>query len=136
MARSVKPAAPSPHAQLGRRERQIVDAVYRLGRASVSEVRAALDDPPSYSAVRGMLNLLEEKGHLRHVQDGLRYVYLPVVEPERASKSAMAHVVQTFFGGSAADAASALLDLPDRKWSREELTELSRQVKQALKEGR
>jgi predicted transcriptional regulator len=136
MARSVKPAAPSPHAQLGRRERQIVDAVYRLGRASVSEVRAALDDPPTYSAVRGMLNLLEEKGHLRHVQDGLRYVYLPVVEPERASKSAMAHVVQTFFGGSAADAASALLDLPDRKWSREELTELSRQVKQAVKEGR
>lgn len=136
MARSVKPAAPSPHAQLGRRERQIVDAVYRLGRASVSEVRAALDDPPSYSAVRGMLNLLEEKGHLRHVQDGLRYVYLPVVEPARASRSAMAHVVQTFFGGSAADAASALLDLPDRKWSREELTELSRQVRQALKEGR
>jgi len=136
MARSVKPAAPHPSAQLGRRERQIVDAVYRLGRASVSEVRAALDDPPSYSAVRGMLNLLEEKGHLRHVQDGLRYVYLPVVEPERASKSAMAHVVQTFFGGSAADAASALLDLPDRKWSRAELTELSRQVKQALKEGR
>ena len=136
MARSVKPVAPSPHTQLGRRERQIVDAVYRLGRASVSEVRAALDDPPSYSAVRGMLNLLEEKGHLRHVQDGLRYVYLPVVEPERASKSAMAHVVQTFFGGSAAEAASALLDLPDRKWSREELTELSRQVKHALKEGR
>ena len=134
MARSVKPAALSPHAQLGRRERQIVDAVYRLGRASVAEVRAALDDPPSYSAVRGMLNLLEEKGHLRHVADGLRYVYLPVVEPERASKSAMAHVVQTFFRGSAADAASALLDLPDRKWSREELTELSRQVKQALKE--
>jgi predicted transcriptional regulator len=136
MARTVKPAALSPHAQLGRRERQIVDAVYRLGRASVAEVRAALDDPPTYSAVRGMLNLLEEKGHLRHVADGLRYVYLPVVEPERASKSAMAHVVQTFFGGSAADAASALLDLPDRKWSREELTELSRQVKQALKEGR
>ena len=92
MARSVKPAAPSPHAQFGRRERQIVDAVYRLGRASVSEVRAALDDPPSYSAVRGMLNLLEEKGHLRHVQDGLRYVYLPVVEPERASKLANATV--------------------------------------------
>jgi predicted transcriptional regulator len=136
MARTVKSAAPSPHAQLGRRERQIVDAVYRLGRASVAEVRAVLEDPPSYSAVRGMLNLLEEKGHLRHVADGLRYVYLPVVEPERASKSAMAHVVQTFFGGSAADAASALLDLPDRKWSREELTELSRQVKQALKEGR
>ena len=130
--------APLPElpADLGRRERQIIEVVYRLGRASVAEVRAELPDPPSYSAVRGMLNLLEEKGHLRHVQDGLRYVYLPVVEPERASKSAMAHVVQTFFGGSAAEAASALLDLPDRKWSREELTELSRQVKHALKEGR
>ena len=136
MAQSVKPAAPGPHTQLGRRERQIVDAVYRLGRASVSEVRAALDDPPSYSAVRGMLNLLEEKGHLRHVREGLRYVYLPVVAPARASRSAMAHVVHTFFGGSPAHAASALLDLPDRKWSREELTELSRQVKRALKEGR
>lgn len=136
MPRAAKPVAPGPHAQLGRRERQIVDAVYRLGRASVADVRAALDDPPTYSAVRGMLNLLEEKGHLRHVPDGLRYVYLPVVEPARASRSAMAHVVHTFFGGSAAHAASALLELPDRQWSREELTELSRQVKRALKEGR
>ena len=99
MARVPKPAAPSPHAQLGRRERQIVDAVYRLGRASVSQVREALDDPPSYSAVRGMLNLLEEKGHLRHVSEGLRYVYLPVVEPARASRSAMAHVVHTLRSG-------------------------------------
>jgi predicted transcriptional regulator len=121
---------------LGRRERQIVDAVYRLGRASVSDVQKELPDPPSYSAVRGMLNLLEEKGHLRHVRDGLRYVYLPVVEPEHASRSAMAHVVQTFFGGSAANAASALLDLPDRKWSRDELTQLSALVTQALKEGK
>jgi len=129
-------AAPSPHAQLGRRERQIVDAVYRLGRASVAEVRAELDDPPSYSAVRGMLNLLEEKGHLRHVTDGLRYVYLPVVAAAHARKSAMAHVVRTFFAGSTADAASTLFELPDRKWSREELTELSRLVNQALKEGR
>ena len=120
--------------QLGRRERQIIDAVYRLGRASVADVQKQLPDPPSYSAVRGMLNLLEEKGHLRHVRDGLRYLYLPVVEPEHASRSAMSHVVQTFFGGSAANAASALLDLPDRKWSRDELTQLSRLVSQALKE--
>jgi predicted transcriptional regulator len=131
-----KPVTPSPHDQLGRRERQIVDVVYRLGRASVAEVRDELDDPPSYSAVRGMLNLLEEKGHLRHVQDGLRYVYLPVVDAADARRSAMSHLVRTFFGGSPASAASALLDLPDRKWSREELAELSRQVKQALKEGR
>jgi predicted transcriptional regulator len=123
-------------ADLGRRERQIVDVVYRLGRASVSDVRDELPDAPSYSAVRGMLNLLEEKGHLRHVQDGLRYVYLPVVAPAEASRSAMAHVVRTFFGGSAADAASALFDLPDRKLSREELEQLSQLVKHALKEGR
>lgn len=129
-------SAPAPHAQLGRRERQIVDAVYRLGRASVAEVRAELDDPPSYSAVRAMLNLLEEKGHLRHVADGLRYVYLPVVDPAHARRSAMAHVVRTFFAGSTADAASTLFELPEQKWSREELTQLSHLVNQALKEGR
>jgi predicted transcriptional regulator len=133
-------APPTPPAallsDLGRRERQIVDVVYRLGRASVAEVRAQLADPPSYSAVRGMLNLLEEKGHVRHVADGLRYVYLPVVAAADARKSAMAHVVRTFFAGSTADAASALFDLPERRMSRDELAELSRRVKQALKEGR
>lgn len=123
-------------ASLGRRERQIVDVVYRLGRAGVSEVRAELTDPPSYSAVRGMLNLLEEKGHLRHVSEGLRYVYLPVVAPADASRSAMAHVVRTFFAGSPAEAATALFELPDRKWSREELAQLNQLVKQAMKEGR
>lgn len=123
-------------AHLGRRERQIVETVYRLGRASVAEVRAELVDPPSYSAVRGMLNLLEEKGHLRHVSEGLRYVSLPVVAPAEASRTAMAHVVRTFFGGSTADAASALFNLPDRKMSREELEQLSRLVNQARREGR
>ena len=119
---------------LGRRERQIVEAVYRLGRASVAQVRAALDDPPSYSAVRGMLNILEAKGHLRHVADGLRYVYLPAGDPADARKSALAHVVRTFFGGSTADAASALFELPDPHRSREELAQLSRLVTRALKE--
>ena len=123
-------------AELGRRERQIVETVYRLGRATVAQVLAELPDPPSYSAVRGMLNLLEEKGHLRHEQDGLRYVYLPVVAPADASRSAMAHVVHTFFGGSPADAATALFDLPDRKLSREELEDLSQLIRQAMKEGR
>ena len=135
MAPSPKPKA-AAHQQLGRRERQIVEIVYRLSRASVADVRAELDDPPSYSAVRGMLNLLEDKGHLRHVADGLRYVYLPVVAASHARKTAMAHVVHTFFGGSTADAASALFELPDQKWSREELTRLSEVVKQALKDGR
>ena len=126
---------PAP-ADLGRRERQILDAVYRLGRASVADVRAELPDPPSYSAVRGMLNLLEEKGHVRHEADGLRYVYLPVVDALEARRSAMAHVVRTFFGGSPAEAASALFDLPDSKLSRRELAELSRLVKHAAREGR
>ena len=83
-----------------------------------------------------MLNLLEEKGHLRHIVDGLKYVYLPVIAPSEARRSAMAHVVRTFFGGSPADAASTLFDLRDARWSRDELAELSRRVKQAMKEGR
>ena len=123
-------------ADLGRRERQIIETVYRLGRATVAQVRAELPDPPTYSAVRGMLNLLEEKGHLRHEQDGLRYVYLPVVAAAGASRSAMAHVVHTFFGGSPADAATALFELPDRKLSRKELEQLSQLVRQAMREGR
>ena len=115
----------APTVSLGRRERQILETVYRLGRASVGQVQAELPDPPSYSAVRAMLNLLEEKGHLRHEQDGLKYVYLPVVETETASRSAMAHVVRTFFGGNPAEAATALLDLPDHKLCEEELKQLS-----------
>jgi predicted transcriptional regulator len=126
-------------ADLGRRERQILEVVYRLGRAGVADVRAELPDPPSYSAVRGMLNLLEAKGHLRHQTDGLRYVYAPVVAPREARRSALAHVVRTFFGGSTVDAASALIDLPDGRLSRDELGQLSRlvqQAQQALKEGK
>jgi len=129
-----KPAPPPT--DLGRRERQILEAVYRLGRASVAQVRAELADPPSYSAVRGMLNLLKDKGHLRHETDGLRYVYLPVVAAADARRSALAHVVRTFFAGSTAEAASALFNLPDGKLSRTELAQLSRLVNQAIKEGR
>jgi predicted transcriptional regulator len=130
------PRPPALPGDLGRRERQILEALYRLGRASVADVRAALDDPPGYSAVRGMLNLLEAKGHVRHIADGLRYVYLPVVAPADASRSAMAHVVRTFFRGSPAEAASALLELPDAKLSRDELAQLSKLITQAMKEGR
>ena len=127
---------PAPTGALGRRERQILETVYRLGRATVAQVQAELPDPPSYSAVRAMLNLLEEKGHLRHEQDGLRYVYLPVVEAKAASRSAMAHVVRTFFGGNPAEAATALLDLPDHKLSAEELEQLAQLIRRAMKEGR
>src|SRR4026209_1245792 len=90
-----------PHLDLSRRERQIVDILYTQGRATAAEVQSALPGPPSLSAVRAMLRLLEEKGHIRHEQDGPRYVYLPTVTPERAQKTALRHVLQTFFNGSA-----------------------------------
>jgi predicted transcriptional regulator len=134
--RTSRPRRPALPPALGRRERQILETVYRLGRATVANVRDELPDPPSYSAVRGMLNLLRDKGHLRHEADGLRYVYLPVVEPVEARRQALAHVVRTFFGGSPASAASALFELPHGRLSREELAQLSRLVSQARKEGR
>jgi predicted transcriptional regulator len=97
--------------RLGRRERQIMDAVYRRGQATAAEVLADLPDPPSYSAVRGMLRLLEDKGYLRHEQDGPRYVYLPTTERDEASRSALAHLLRTFFDNSRESAVAALLDL-------------------------
>jgi len=124
------------HDPLGRRERQIMDAVYRLGRASVQEVLDSLPDPPSYSSVRGMMRLLEEKGHLKHEQDGPRYVYLPAVSRDRARKSALRHLVQTFFNGSSEQAVAALLDSPDAKLSQSELDRIARLIADARREGR
>ncbi|HEU4618686.1 MAG TPA: BlaI/MecI/CopY family transcriptional regulator [Gammaproteobacteria bacterium] len=132
-----KPNAPrTTPSDLGRRERQILETVYRLEKATVAQVRAELPDPPSYSAVRGMLNLLEEKGHLKHKQDGLRYVYVPVVSAAEARQRALSEVVRTFFAGSPADAATALFDLPDAKLSKEELQQLQALIKRAMREGR
>lgn len=122
--------------RLGRRERQIMDAVYRRGRATAAEVLGDLPDPPSYSAVRGMLRLLEDKGHLRHEQDGPRYVYLPTVPRDAAQASALSHMVRTFFGGSAEAAVAALLDLPEHGMSEGELTRLSRLIDDARGQGR
>jgi predicted transcriptional regulator len=104
--------ARNSHIHLARRERQIMEVVYRLGQASVADVLAQLPDPPSYSAVRAMMRLLEEKGHLRHKQQGARYVYLPIQSRETARRSALKHLVRTFFDGSAENAVAALLDLP------------------------
>ena len=101
--------SPRPHLDLSRRERQIIDILYSHGRATAAEVQTALPDPPSYSAVRAMLRILEEKGHVRHEQDGPRYVFLPTVHRDRAQRSALTHVVRTFFNGSATDAVAALL---------------------------
>ena len=96
---------------LGRRERQIMDVIYRLGEASVRDVLAELPDPPSYSAVRTMIRLLEEKGFLKHRRDGRRYAYRPTQSHEKASRSALRHVLTTFFEGSASAAAAAILDV-------------------------
>jgi len=120
--------------ELGRRERQIMEAIYRLGRATVAEVRGELADTPSYSAVRGMMRFLEDKGLLRHVQDGVRYVYLPTVAPSKARKSALDRLVHTFFGGSARDAAAALIE--DAKLEKDDLDRLQDLIAQARKEGR
>jgi len=122
--------------QLGRRERQIVEALYRLGTASVAEVRANLPDPPGYSAVRGMLSLLEEKGYIRHKRDGMRYVYTPVIAPAKARQSALRQLVSTFFEGSPLAAAAALLEMSDHKLSAEERDHLSALIARREGEGR
>src|SRR6266478_968340 len=103
---------PAGHESLGRRERQIMDVVYRLGRAAVADVMRELPDPPTYSAVRAMLRYLERKGHLRHSRDGARYVYEPTVSHSEAQRTALRHLVRTFFRGSRPRALAALLDLP------------------------
>jgi predicted transcriptional regulator len=122
--------------ELGRRERQIMDVVFRLGTASVGDVLQELPDPPSYSAVRGMLGLLEDKGYLRHRRDGLRYIYLPTAGQQQAQQSALRHLVHTFFGGSISDAAASLLELPDSKLSATDVARLQKVIKQAKSEGR
>lgn len=126
----------SPPLDLGRRERQIMEVVYRLGRATASEVRGELPDPPSYSAVRAMLRILEEKGHLDHAQDGIRHVYFPTVAHEDVRESAMRNVVRTFFAGSTAAAMAALLDAADEPPSEEELNAFERMIQQAREAGR
>ncbi|MGD8698454.1 MAG: BlaI/MecI/CopY family transcriptional regulator [Gemmatimonadales bacterium] len=123
-------------ADLGRRERQIVEALYRLGRATVNDVLAELPDPPSYSAVRAMLGKLEEKGYAEHEQDGPRYVYRPVVPADRARRNALRHLVDTFFGGSVGSAALALLKLSDAEIDEETLERLAEEAKRARQEGR
>jgi predicted transcriptional regulator len=120
-----------PLANLSRRERQIMDVVYRLGRAAVGDVLERIPDPPSYSAVRALMRILEEKGHLTHEQDGPRYVYLPTVPADTAQRSALTHLVRTFFQGSTGAAVAALLDLDDGTLSEPELDRLSRLIEQA-----
>ena len=121
---------------LSRRERQIMDALYTLGEATVGEVMEKMPDPPSYSAVRATLRVLEEKGHVKHKQDGPRYLYLPTVSRDKAQSTALKHLVGTFFGGSVEQAVMALLSLPETKLSEDQLEQLAEQVRQAEEEGR
>ncbi len=122
--------------QLGRRERQIMDVIYRRGRASVTEVLADLPDPPTYSAVRGMLRLLEEKGFLHHEQEGLKYLYVPADDTRQVRANALKHMVKTFFGGSPEQAVAALLEMSDSKLSVKDKQYLAQLIKKAQQEGR
>jgi len=124
------------HLDLGPRERQIVEAIFRLGRATVSEVLAELSDPPSYSSVRAILGKLERKGYVRHVEDGPRYLYLAAVPTERARKHAMRNLIDTFFQGSVESAAAALLGMEGGSIDHQTIERLAAVVSQARKEGR
>lgn len=121
---------------LTRREREIMDILHRRGRATAHEVMADLADPPSYSAVRTFLRLLEERGHVRHEQDGPRYVYTPTVARREAQRSALAHLVDTFFDGSVEDAVATLVESSKPKLSAQELDRIAARVAKAKKEGR
>lgn len=125
-----------PLGQLGRRERQIMESVYQLGRATVAEVRARISDPPSYSAVRAMLGILEEKGLLTHEQDGPRYVYVPTVSHDKVRRSALRDVVRNLFDGSTAQAVAALIDSPDARLDEADIERLSALIHKARRQGR
>ena len=124
----------SAHAALTKRERQIMDVLYRLGRATAADVLAALPGTPHYSTVRTQLRVLEEKGHVRHESDGLRYVYLPTLARTTARKAALRHLVDTFFDGSAAGAVTALLGRDAGRLSSEELDRIEGLLKSARRE--
>ena len=124
-----------PHNNLSRRERQIIDILYAQGRGTAADVQAVLPEPPSYSAVRAMLRILEDKGHVTHEQDGPRYVYVPTVGRDNAQRSALHHMLKTFFDGSAEQAISALLDGSSTKLSDAELDRLARLIDQARGAG-
>jgi BlaI family transcriptional regulator, penicillinase repressor len=125
---------PKPNA-LSRRERQIMDILYKLERASVGQVLSKLVDKPSYSTVRAQLRVLEEKGHVRHEEHGLRYVYVPAVPRDVARRSALRHLVETFFDGSTEKVVAALLGGEVARISPEELDRLARLITKGRKES-
>ena len=122
--------------RLSRRERQVMDVIHRRGKATAAEVQADLDDPPSYSAVRALLRVLEEKGHVRHRRVGNKYRYEPTVPATRARRSALRHLLNTFFGDSPAQAMAAMLEDPAIDYTDEELDAMARMIREARKAGR
>ncbi len=122
--------------RLTRRERQIMDVLFQKGEATVSDVMEALPDPPSYSAVRATMRILEEKGHIRHREEGPRYVYLPKVEPARAREAALSHLLDTFFAGSAEQAVMALAEMSDAELTPDQLERLAERIRKTGEEGR
>jgi predicted transcriptional regulator len=127
-------AEPAEH-KLSRRERQIMDVLYQRQRASAAEIRESLADPPSYSAVRALLRILEEKGHIRHAAKDLRYVYFPTVSRRRVRRAALRHLVETFFEGSAAQTVATLLDPSTARMSESELDRISKLIAKARNGG-
>ena len=121
---------------LSRREAQILEILYRRGRASVADLRAELPDAPSASAVRKLLDILERRGHVRHESDGTRHLFTPVVTLARARRSALRQLLDTFFGGSAEGAMVALLDLAGGRISEEALERIAQRAARAKSEGR
>jgi len=123
-------------AGLSRRERQILDILYQRGKASAAEVRDAMEDAPSYSAVRALLRVLEDKGHVRHQAEGLKYVYVPAVARDKAKRSAVKHLVDTFFNESPEQVVAALLDVSSRRLTSEELDRMAAMIEKAKREGK
>lgn len=122
--------------ELSRRERQIIDILYQRGKASAQEVRGAMPDAPTYSTVRALLRVLEEKGHIEHQNEGLKYVYAPLVKRDKAKRSAVKHLVETFFHDSPAQVVAALLDVSAKRLTGEELDRMAAMIEKAKKEGR
>ena len=121
---------------MSRRERQIMEILYRRGQASVSEVRAAMNDAPSYSAVRAMLRVLKDKGHVKHQAEGLKYMYRPVINREKAKRSALKSLVDTFFNDRPDEVVAALLDVSSRRLTAEELDRMAAMIDEARREGK
>ncbi|MBL8232984.1 MAG: BlaI/MecI/CopY family transcriptional regulator [Bryobacterales bacterium] len=121
---------------LSRRERQIMDVLYQHGKASAADVQKGMPDPPSYSAVRAMLRTLEEKGHIRHEADGLKFIYIPVENKDKVKRNTIRHMLRTFFSDSPEQIVAALLDVSGKKLTKEELDRMAGMIEKARKESR